>query len=73
MDEEARRLLGDLEADVRSLRIVTRALAARVHTCEEWIDVVSSPLWKRVWFVLSGWRWRHLGRWVGRSEHGRWP
>lgn len=73
MDDETRLAVNNLDADVRSLRIVTRALAARVQRCEEWIDVVSSPLWKRAWFVLTGWRWRHLGRWIGRSEHGRWP
>ena len=39
------------------------AIAARVRACEKWIDTVSSPLWKRVLFVLRGYRWRRLGRW----------
>lgn len=72
MDDETRAALADLEAEARSLRIVTRALAERVQRTEEWIDVVSSPVWRRIGFVLAGWRWRHLGRWRG-ADRSRWP
>lgn len=57
------RALTDLDARLISLEHKERMLAARVHDVEEWIDVVSSPFWKRIWFVMSGWRWKHLGRW----------
>lgn len=39
-----------------------RALRRRVQLHEEWIDLMSSPLYKRLWFVLHGWRWKRLGR-----------
>ena len=50
------------------------ALAARVRRLEKWQDTIESPLWKRVLFVLQGYRWRRLGRWykarwnVGAAE-----
>ncbi len=53
----------DLSARLFSVEQGQRHLAHRLHAVEEWIDVMSSPLWKRVWFVLCGWRWKHLGRW----------
>jgi hypothetical protein len=37
--------------------------AARIRTLEKWVDTVSSPLWKRVWFVVQGYRFRQLGVW----------
>lgn len=39
------------------------ALAARVRLAEKWIDTVSSPPWKRMLFVIQGYRWGRLGRW----------
>lgn len=44
----------------------------RIIRLEEWADVISSPLYKRVWFVLCGWRWKTLGRWRG-IETKQWP
>lgn len=47
-------------------------LEARLHRQLEWIDTMSSPLYKRIWWWLCGWRWRTLGRWYG-SDTKRWP
>jgi hypothetical protein len=44
-------------------RINYVALAARVRRVEKWIDTIESPLWKRAWFVIQGYRFRRLGVW----------
>lgn len=44
-------------------RINYEALGARVRRLEKWVDTVESPLWKRVWFVMQGYRFRRLGVW----------
>lgn len=59
-------------AELTALRHNYRALAARVHRTENWIDTVSSPLYKRLWFVVCGYRWRRLGRWW-RPTGPPWP
>lgn len=55
--------LRSCEARLDALRQNYLVLSSRIVECRDWIDVVSSPLYKRVWFVLCGWRWKHLGRW----------
>lgn len=63
----------DVRAHLESLRANYVSLAARLRLCEEWIDTMSSPLWKRIWFVLQGYRWKRLGRWRGAYDSDAWP
>lgn len=54
-------------------RLNYEALAKRVRRLEKWQDTVSSPLWKRAWFFLQGYRWRRLGVWYrARWNSGGW-
>lgn len=46
--------------------------ADRMVLLEKWVDTFSSPLYKRLWFFLRGYRWRTLGRWRG-SDLSQWP
>lgn len=57
----------DLAHEIEVLKRQRVALAARVHRLEEWVDVVSSPFWKRLLFVACGWNWRTLGRWYHKD------
>jgi hypothetical protein len=41
------------------------ALRKQAHDHEEYIDTVSSPLYKRVWWFCCGYRFRKVGRWYG--------
>lgn len=52
-----------LKAEINSLKANRIAMGKRVRHLEKYIDTVSSPLWKRIWFVIQGWRFRQLGRW----------
>jgi hypothetical protein len=56
MNEDAR--LSVLERQMKALRI-------QVQRHEEYIDTVSSPLWKRVMWWLQGYYFRKVGRWYG--------
>jgi len=60
----------DLDAKIDSLKVNRIADAARIRRIEKWIDTVSSPLWKRIWFVIQGYRFRQLGVWY-RAEWNR--
>jgi len=53
--------------ECESLRANLLALSARTRLCEKWIDRVESPLWKRVWFVMQGYRFHRLGVWYRAS------
>lgn len=55
--------LEDLEARVVSLEANRKSMSTRITFLEKWVDTVSSPMWKRVWFVVQGYRFRRLGVW----------
>lgn len=55
----------DVRAELDSLQVNRLRDAARIRALEEYVDTVSSPLWKRLWWVLQGWRFRQVGRWYG--------
>lgn len=63
----------DHAARLASLRTNYQSLAARLHRVEDWIDTVSSPLYKRLWFVACGFRWKRLGRWRAPMPMAPWP
>lgn len=56
-----------LRAEVSCLHNARRALAARVHVIERWVDLQQSSLLKRLWWWGQGYRWRTLGRWYPPS------
>lgn len=49
------------EIDVLKRQVMSLRRQAQRH--EEYIDTVSSPLFKRLLFVLQGYRWNRLGTW----------
>ena len=55
-------------ARLASLEVNRLRDAARIRALEEYVDTVSSPLWKRVWFVLCGYRFLRVGRWYRKTE-----
>ena len=52
-----------LRAEIESLNVRYAELARRLREVEEYVDVVTSPLWKRVLWWLQGWRFDRVGRW----------
>jgi len=52
-----------LEARIASLERNRVKDAARIRSLEKWVDTVSSSMWKRIWFVIQGYRFRQLGVW----------
>lgn len=55
--------LAALRAEIESLKAWKRESARRIRELEKYVDTVSSPLWKRLLWVLQGYRFRRLGRW----------
>lgn len=56
--------IADLIARIESLEVCRRRDAARIRELEKYVDTVSSPLWKRLWWsVIQGYRFRTVGRW----------
>lgn len=55
--------IDSLRAENASLKVNIRSLAARIRSLEKWQDTVQTPWWKRLWFVVQGYRLTRLGRW----------
>lgn len=56
----------DQEIDV--LKRQMKSLREQVHMHEEWLDTVNSPIYKRIWFWLQGYKYHTLGRWYNKSK-----
>jgi len=56
------------EQDVDVLKRQMLSLRRQIQQIAEWQDTVSSPLYKRVWYWLQGYRWRRVGRWYSKTE-----
>lgn len=67
MTDAERQELINLRAEVEALWRANRSLERQIHHHGEWLDTVNSPLWKRVWWFLQGWRFYTLGRWYGKE------
>jgi hypothetical protein len=53
----------ELMIHINALKATCVTNAGRIRRLEKWVDTVSSPLWKRLWFVVQGYRFRQLGVW----------
>jgi len=62
----------DHEIEVLKRQII--ALRRSMKDVAEFVDVVSSPLWKRVIWWFCGFYFRKVGRWYGsQSWQPKWP
>jgi hypothetical protein len=55
--------MGDISVNDRRYELA----CARIRRLEKHIDTVSSPMWKRIVFVIQGYRFRQLGVWYHAS------
>jgi len=64
----------NVEQEIDVLKRQVLALRRQMKGCTEFVDVVSSPLWKRVVWWFFGFYFRKVGRWYGRLNYQpRWP
>lgn len=61
----------NVEQEIDVLKRQMQSLRIEVRHLTEWQDVVISPLWKRVWFWVCGYRWKRVGRWYRKTEELR--
>lgn len=62
MDEQ---ILEGLRAEIESLKVNNKELARRIRELEEYVDTVSSSLYKRIIWWFQGYYFRKVGRWYG--------
>jgi hypothetical protein len=53
------------EAEIEALKRQVKSLRIQVQRHEEYIDTVSSALWKRLIWWSQGYYFRKVGRWYG--------
>jgi hypothetical protein len=51
------------EMEVGALKRQVTTLRRQVNAMEERLDTVCSPLYKRLWWVMCGFRFHRVGRW----------
>jgi hypothetical protein len=51
------------EVDVLKRQMLS--LRRQVQQHDEWIDTMSSSVFRRAWWVFQGYRWHRIGRWRG--------
>lgn len=61
----------NLEQRVEVLERQMLALRRQIQRNEEWLNTISSPPWKRLWWFLCGYRVWRVGRWYGKTEELR--
>jgi hypothetical protein len=65
--------LNDHEQRLDVLERQVRALRRETQRHEEYIDTVTSPLWKRAIWWAQGFYFRKVGRWYAPQWTPRWP
>jgi len=61
------------EQDIDILHRQMRALRRQLTAVEDYVDTVSSPLWKRVLWWFEGFYFRRVGRWYAPNWRPKWP
>lgn len=58
----------DMATEVLGLRAQVESLMRRVHALEELVDVLATPIHRKLWFALQGYRLWRVGRWYGKTH-----
>jgi hypothetical protein len=58
----------DLETTVLGLRTQVDHLMQRMHALEELVDVLATPMHRKLWFSLQGYRAWRVGRWYRKTK-----
>jgi hypothetical protein len=58
----------DDESEIEVLSRQVKSLRQQVQRHDEWIDTMSSSVFKRIWWVIQGYRWHRVGRWYGKTK-----
>ena len=53
----------DLAGLFTGFKIVTKQMQKDIHELQEYVDTVSSPLYKRIYWWFCGYYFRKVGRW----------
>ena len=53
----------DLEVELRHQRANIQSLMRRLQALEELVDVLATPIHRKLWFWVQGYRLWRVGRW----------
>ena len=53
----------NIEQEINVLKRQMKSLRQQVQFHGEWLDTVNSPLYKRIWWWLQGYKFFTVGRW----------
>jgi len=56
----------NVEQEIDVLKRQMVSLRREVRDLTEYVDTVSSPIWKRILWWFAGYHFRKVGRWYGR-------
>jgi hypothetical protein len=65
--------ISDLVSEVECLKRQMRQQRQLTRNLYAWVDTVSSPLFKRLWWAVAGYRFHRLGRWYKPDKDHGWP
>lgn len=65
--------IADLETRIGALERQVKAARIQLQAQGEFIDTISSPLWKRIVWWAEGFYFRKVGRWYAPGWSPSWP
>ena len=57
------------EFEINTLKRQVASLRRQVVFHNEWLETVNSPLYKRIWWWIRGYRFYTVGRWYGKNDN----
>lgn len=66
--EKLERELNQIKFEHETLKRQMKGLRKQMNKYDAWLDTVNSPIYKRVWWFLQGYRFYRLGRWYGNNK-----
>ena len=55
----------EVEVEIEALKRQMSSCRRQLQQQNEWLDTVCSPIWKRIFWWLRGFKFYRLGRWYG--------
>jgi hypothetical protein len=56
------------EQEIEVLKRQVKSLRRELQRHDEWLDTVNSPLYRRIWWYLKGYKFYTVGRWYDKER-----
>jgi hypothetical protein len=65
---ELEKKLNRMEFEHNTLKNQLKGIRQQMNRFDAWLDTINSPIYKRIWWFLQGYRFYRLGRWYGKNK-----